>query len=160
VSNRRYQAWPEGSLGAYQAILKRQELITAMAKVCLQEGIEGKNKDLINRLSRLIYVRAGEIQAACKEITRLLPGDRTGRVPKWYSLTLDIQAGAMEISGDVTEKIHPALKSNRMIYIGSVLKCIKTQADNIGALLEALPHGEGGLEVYREAVEEALSDFD
>lgn len=150
----RYKPWPVGTYDLYQKILKHQNTIEAMVKVCIQEGVEEKNKEIIKRLSRLIYIRAGQVQACCKEILSHLPEKRTGRGPKWYTTTLDIQAKAMSIS-DLIGDINQALRGNELIYIGSLLKCINTETDGIGKLLQEAPN-TGNLEIWEEALDEAF----
>src|SRR5262245_58291554 len=90
--------WPSNAYRQYLDIAKRQDVITSMADVSLREGIEEQGKEVIRRLVPLIQVRANEIIERCKAILEMLPEDRKGRYPRWYTVTLDIQTRAITIA--------------------------------------------------------------
>lgn len=152
--------WPEASLLPYQEISRRLPKLDAIILTC-QEGSQERNKELLRRLLRLAYDRSRRIEESCLEITRLLPRVRKGREPKWYQITLDIQALVQDIIS-LCEDINQALKSNEFIYIDTLLKCIKAKVDQMNRLLAQHPHAGGGtdLAIWEETINKALNDFD
>ena len=142
--------WPVDSVDHYQVIAQRRIRLEAIITTCLQEGCRERNKELLRRLNRLVYMRAREIQNAANSIATLLPANQ-GRPPKWFTVTLDISAAAMSII-ELAGEIDQALKTNEFIYIESLLKCAAGKLRRIEALLNQ--HPNQCLEVWREAVEE------
>lgn len=157
--------WPTGTWGPYQEIARRLPKLEAMVMTC-QEGSQEHNKELVRRLLRLIYDRSRRIEESCKEIAKMLPGSRKGREPKWYQITLDIQANILDIIS-LVEEINGALRSGEFIYTDKLLECIKLKVDQIGKLLEEHPHAGSSKPdkpgpdpvVWGEAVDKALNGF-
>jgi hypothetical protein len=149
--------WPSGVYSQYLAVAKRQDVILAMAEVSLREGAEEQNKEVIRRMVPLILTRAREIIECCKQIAELLPEDRKGRYPRWYTVTLDIQARAMNIADRANEIVKKNLQRNEIVYIGSVLRVILAETNEIKALLEANPY-KPGLEIWEDVLKEAFGE--
>lgn len=149
--------WPAGAYRPYLDIAKRQDVIVDMANVSLREGVGEQNKEVIKRLAPIILTRANEIIGYCKEIAELLPEDRKGRYPRWYTATLDIEARAENIVDKANEIIKRCLLRNEIVYIGSILRVILAEANEIKTLLEANPY-KLGLEIWEDVLKEAFGD--
>ncbi|MGH7274014.1 MAG: hypothetical protein ACREIQ_06150 [Nitrospiria bacterium] len=126
-------------------------LFNLMILTCLEEGVREKNKELVKRLIRLIYIRAGEIQELATQIAGLLPESRTGRQPKWFTVAMDISANAMTINGLVRE-VQNVLQTNEFIYIQALLKSMLAEINKIKNLLDQHPN-QDKLEIYREVID-------
>jgi hypothetical protein len=151
------KAWPVEAYNPYREIIKRQSVIAAMVDVSIREGVNEHNKHVVSRLAPIIYRRAREIQGYCQDICSLLEQDRQGRYPRWFTTTLDIHARAMVISELIESEVNPALRRNELIYIGSILKCLKVETEAIKKYLEQNPY-RPGLEIWEDAIEEALKE--
>lgn len=149
--------WPAEAYSSYREIIKRQSVIAAMVDISIREGVNEHNKHVVSRLAPIIYRRAREIQGYCQDICGLLEEARRGRLPRWFVVTMDIHARAMAISELIEEKINPALRRNELIYIGSILKCLKVEIEGIRKHLEQNPY-RPGLEIWEETITEALKE--
>ena len=154
---RRYKAWPVEAREPHSEIVKRQSVIASMVDISIQEGIKGHNKEIVKRLAPLIHQRAREMQDYCGVILVMLDEEKTGRPPKWYTIIQDIQHKALGIAELAEKEIAPALRRNEMVYIGSVLRCLKVEIQSVKRLLEENPY-RPGLEVWEDVVREALKD--
>lgn len=150
----RYKPWPVEAQEPYAEIVKRQSVIASMIDIAIEEGIKSHNKEIVKRLAPLIYKRAREIQGFCNDILAMFSSE-TGRLPKWYTTTEAVLDKALSISELVDKEIGPALKRNEMIYIASLLRCLKIEAAGIKNKLEESPY-RAGLEVWEDAVRKAL----
>lgn len=152
-----FKPWPVEAYGPYREIIKRQSVIASMVDISIREGVNEFNKHVVSRLAPIIYRRAREIQGYCQDICSLLEQDRRGRLPRWFNATMDIHARAMAISQLIEDEVNPALKRNELIYIGSILKCLKVEAEAIKKHLQENPY-RPGLEIWEDAVKEALKE--
>lgn len=156
-----YKAWPEEAGYPYQEIVKAQRRLLMIVEDTLKEGVTGSggitefNAFVFQRMIPHILKQSARIQEHCRDISSLLEEVRRGRLPKWYTTTLDIHAKAMSITQLVEEEAIPALERNEMFYMRSIFKGIKAEVVEIKEMLDVNPY-RPGLEVWKETVEKAV----
>jgi hypothetical protein len=114
-------AWPEEAIPLCERISSDRDRLEDLFNVCLAEGIAGQNYDLIGILWPSIKAKANRIKETCREILRLLPQPRRGRLPKWVTVTEDVIALALGILRCI-EYLEEFLVETRWINAQQVLQ--------------------------------------
>jgi hypothetical protein len=104
--NMRYKAWPGGAIPLCNDILREQNEMESLFDVCRSEGVAGQRYSIIIALLPSIKAKAERIGDMCRQIRRLLPRQRRGRLPKWVTISEDVIALSMCIirSTDCVER--------------------------------------------------------
>lgn len=136
----RYQPWPEEAKEPYQELERLLEVLMADITVSIERGLKQRNKFVVAELAPFVSESVSGIGAACQHICGLLPDNRRGRFPRWFTSTLEIQAIIIDIQANLLEVIEPALSRNELIYLRGVYDCLKTEAGKIKSLLAENPY--------------------
>lgn len=107
--------WPSETMAARAAIMEQSQKLRQIFGVCLAEGIESKNYQLVEMMLPRIKDRAAIIQAESRGMQRHDARNR-GRVPKWSEIAMDITALAGTIL-NMAGRLNEALLGNRYLTI-------------------------------------------
>ncbi|RME70567.1 MAG: hypothetical protein D6784_16530 [Chloroflexi bacterium] len=133
------QPWPEKARPLRKIIVDEQEHISAILEVCLAEGMEDQNYNLVDLLLPKIRPRAERIKETCKEIAHLIP--RRGRTPKWGEIALDINAHSRQILRCL-DLIKQESRHNRYITVAHLLNLALKHSRAIADRLDDLPYND------------------
>lgn len=141
---RRLKPWPGRAVPLCEEIMQEQQKIESMLNVCQSEGVANQRYSIVVALLPSIEAKAKRIGDLCREIRRMLPSRRGGRLPKWVTTVEDCIALADGITRavDCVERFAQEDKwtlEARWVNIQRALSMGLERCRGIKAALEAHP---------------------
>lgn len=152
-----YKPWPQDAYPLYRQIETSQDTILDFASFCLEPD-NRRFKEIPVALTPIILKEAINIRRCSNLILEMFIPKKGIKYPKWYKITEQVEELAANIEMLVKKEIEPMLRVNQMIVVWARLREVEDEALKIKKSLKQMPRPfkPSGLEVWKEAIEEAL----